>query len=347
MNKNLITISFTPIDSLGGVPRWNRDFKKCFPETIHYSWWDFLKNQNKNDVNIPEWEKARILNNWLVFSGKRKKEDVVVGDGWWAGDFFHKNTISVSHGIWGHVTKKDIDNGVEPDFPFHHKNQIFYRKKFISKGGKLISVSKFISDQMKIQWKYDSEIINNSIDLTEFKFSDNFVPLNSDKKTIIHGVNDRNNPVKGIEFIDYCANKFKNENVEILSLDEAHKKYGGNKYNNVLLRAHLVILPSSFEGLSMFSLECLALGVPIVCYNVGAFWELREIGEYDVKKWILDRNLRNKVVFFNAAFNMLKISEKKDLRKYFRDLACLFSMDVFKEKWKNLLEKEYEFKVKS
>jgi len=144
MNRNIILTSFTSLNSSGGVPRWNRDFVKCFPEAKHYSWEDFDSVYNMCNNQLCEYEKSKLLNDWLISTGRRKENDIVIGDGWWAGDYYQTQTVSVCHGIWGHLIKEEADIGLQPDFHINHLQQINYRKNHIKNSGKLVAVSDFI-----------------------------------------------------------------------------------------------------------------------------------------------------------------------------------------------------------
>lgn len=335
----LISISFTSIDSPGGVPRWCRDFKKCFPESVHYSWDDYVKE--KGNVAAPEWDKARILGDWLIQTGKRKEEDVVVGDGWWAGEYWPKNTISVCHGIWSHLIKEEADEGKQPDFPQHHEQQIKYRKLHLERGGKLVSVSLFIAQEMKRQWNFDAYVINNAIDLEKFKPTDKKHPFKG-KQLVIHGVNDKGNTNKGWEHIEKNCKMF--PKCMFMSLDEAHALLSSmmgrlDKYE-VLAMADWVLIPSNFEGNSYFALECLASNVPVVAYDVGLFHELNIFHKGDVGV-ILPR--KNRSVDMTQR-GILVLQDELRLGGGYkpRETAERYSIDKFNEKWKKYLKENYD-----
>lgn len=337
--RNLALISFTPINAPGGVPRWNRDFKKCFPEAKHFSWWDCPLSKLPDESS--EWDKARALNSWLRRAGAIKHDDIVIVDGFWGmglEDF--PNVVSVCHGIWSHLTKEDADAGVKPDFPIHHAVQVGYRKGHLNRGGRLVSVSMFIQHQMDIQWGFESEVINNAIDLDDFKPT--FKP-HCDWMSIIHGVNDKKNPVKGWDHIEHA--KRNSDGAEILSLDEAYKKYGSRedvtKYD-VLSWADFVLIPSAFEGNSYFALESLALDVPVVAYDVGLFYEISEKGLHDDVGVILPigtRHVDNTVIGIEEM--MKALHETRPLRP--RDVASRYSLQKFHAQWRAYLKKEFDY----
>ena len=325
----LISISFTSIDSPGGVPRWNRDLKRFFPELIHYSWDDC-----PFDANVPEWDKAKTLNAWLRHEKLITKDDIILVDGFWGmglEDF--PNVVSVCHGIWSHRTAEEAEAGMTPDFPLHHAMQVGYRRKHLDSNGRLVAVSKFIASQMRRQWGFESIVINNGVDL------ERFIPGNRYDDTIecpliIHGVNDKKNPVKGWDHIEYVK---KNVNAKILSLDEAHVTYGGDKYS-VLSMADFVLIPSSFEGNSYFLLETLACGVPVVAYDIGLMYGLGIFKQ--IVGIALRREAYSKEETLNGVRHMLSCcKEEFDPRS----IARLYSLEKFGSEWNSYLNKEFSY----
>ena len=110
--SRLVTISFTPLDARGGVPAFNRALHSAFPDRtcVHHSWWDFPWHIEME--HLPEWEKARALNHYLVAKRLVTADDVIVADGFWADGLDHLPlAVSHSHGIWSHLTKDDVDAG--------------------------------------------------------------------------------------------------------------------------------------------------------------------------------------------------------------------------------------------
>lgn len=343
MKRQIVLISFTPLDAGGGVPRWNRDFVAGYPGTVHYSWDDVVKVNPgfaQQGHGVSEWDKAIILNSWLVWGKKVKKDDIIIADGFWGEGLSSQgyNVISVAHGIWSHLTKDDVDAGRQPDFPHHHNAQVKHRQQHLARGGKIVAVSDFIANQMKLQWGFDSTVINNAIDLVRF------VPpmgkIKRDRALVIHGVTNAN---KGFEHIQAVKEKL-GDSADVLLLDDAAKKLGMEKYA-ALAQADLVVQPSAYEGNSYFVLETLACDVPIVAYDVGLLHSISSIAQRNgiqacvgtvinrkyrspaetakVTKFILDSVLRDR-----SPYNPRKIAE-------------LFSIEKFHDDWKNYLE-EYE-----
>ena len=315
----------------GGVPRWNQDFKRCFSHVQHYSWDDVVENTG-GDVNVPEWQKAKILNSWLLHNKLVDHDDVVVTDGYWGDGLFPDKTVSVAHGIWSHLTKEDVDAGMTPEFPFEHAVQVNYRRKHLAAGGRIVAVSSFISHQLDVQWGWKVPVINNAIDVKQFHPV--FEKLPRKRPVIVHGVTTTNKGYYHIESI-------KDLDADVLLLDDAAKFFGLPKYE-ALAQADLVVQPSAYEGNSYFVLEALACGVPLIVYDVGLMYEASREGWSNCMGTILDRKLRSTETTRRATEEALsRIKPTIAWAWEGRDFACLHSIEVFKKEWTEYLGREF------
>lgn len=355
MKRRIVLISFTPLNAGGGVPRWNRDFVSGFPGTVHFS---------QEDLPQPvvgyEWQIADALGSYLHSTKKVTKDDVVIADGFW-GDLlsrFGYNVISVAHGIWSHLTKEDVDAGKQPEFPVHSAYQIRHRRDHLANGGKIVAVSDFISEQMKLQWGFESKVINNAIDLKKFRpaTAGEWGSFHTtDDPFIIHGVTTEN---KGLDHVKAVIEEFeKSGDLGVVNLlDDAAKKHGfvGDDKYQMLRLAHMVIQPSAYEGNSYFVLETLASGTPIVAYDVGLLWSIKDIarknGIEPLIGAIIPRKLRSpgetaKVAKF--IFDSIIRDCARGRNQYNpRQVAELFSIQRFHDEWRNYLE-DYEHHLES
>jgi glycosyltransferase involved in cell wall biosynthesis len=292
MNR-IVTISFTQLDAPGGVPKFNRDLHAAFQDRdcIHFCWFDFPWYIEME--HLPEWEKARTLNHYLLSSGKLKMTDVVVADGFWAdGLQAIPLAISHSHGIWSHLTKDDVDAGKQPENPWHHAAQVTFRERWIELQKKITTVSEFIAEQMRLQWGFKVDrVINNGVDTKLFTPAELFP---RDKLMIIHGINDPGNMNKGWDHIAELQLRSETDpelRCDLLSLDQAAVKFGLSK-PQALAQADLVVHPSGYEGNSMFVAEALACGVPVVGYDVGFLgWHLMKNTQFPGV--VMDRKFRS------------------------------------------------------
>lgn len=337
--RDIVLLSFTALDAGGGVPRWNRDFVAGFPGTKHFSWDDVVKVNPgfaQQGQGVGEWDKAMILNSWLVWGKHVKKDDIIISDGFWGEGLSSQgyNVISVAHGIWSHLTKDDVEAGKQPEFPYHHTMQVKHRQQHLARGGRIVAVSDFIANQMKLQWGFKSTVINNAIDLEKFHGA-----FHSKTPLIIHGVTTAN---KGFDHIE--AVKQALPGVDVLLLDEAAEKLKMPKYE-ALATANLVVQPSAYEGNSYFVLETLASDVPIVAYNVGLLYNISNICRLKnipcIIGCIMDRRYRSpKETARISKFILESVMRDRSLYNP-RSVAELFSVKKFHEEWRNYLE-EYE-----
>src|SRR5579863_7172442 len=135
-SHRVVLVSFTPIDAPGGVPRFNRDLMSAFPfgSAVHYSWWDVCRETGHQPFSqaAPEWEKARVLNSWLLKTGRVTVTDIVIADSFWASGLEHlPMCVSHQHGNWSHTTLDDVTAGVAPEFPAHAEQQRLFRERYL------------------------------------------------------------------------------------------------------------------------------------------------------------------------------------------------------------------------
>lgn len=329
----MITVSYTPLDASGGVPRFNRDIHSAFPGSVHYSWWDVAQAMgiDPNSQHLPEWEKAKVLNQWLLRTGRVSERDVVIADSFWADGLHHlPYCISHQHGNWSHTTHDDVLKGIAPEFPIHAAVQQDFRTRYLREGRKLTTVSAFIADQMWLQWGFPSKVINNGIDTNKF-----YPALSGEKHVrlrplVIHFTTTAN---KGFEHIDILK---KNLEADIWLLDEAAQNIGIDKYR-VLASANLVVHPSAHEGNSYAVLETLASGVPIFGYDVGLLFELKHRGVIDT---VSSRKFRSPQHTLEMVDYFLKNYTKTPEDTFFygsknRKIALEYSLERFKKEWQD------------
>ena len=333
--RKIITISYTGLDAPGGVPRWNRDFISSFKDYKHEHFcWDNFPFKD-SCWNHPEHEKAKILNLWLLQKKLVNQNDIIIADGFWLDGLEHfPYTVSVCHGIWGHITKEDVDAGKQPDFPINHAAQVAYRQKLWNQKKRMVAVSDFIADNMKDIWGWEVPVINTGIDLNLWQPHEDrhVIPV------IVHGVNDKGNINKGWDHIE-AVRASKNIKARILSFDEfaeeRNRVFNGCEKHEALGQADLCLIPSNYEGNSLFCLEALACNVPIVAYDVGLpYLAKKQDANIGI---ILDRNERSKKQFTKAVeslFDGISLCRTPQPREW----VSQFSIENFRTQWRNYIK---------
>ena len=331
--RRIVTISYTGLNAGGGVPKFNRDLHSAFSdrECIHFCFDDFFKGSSiAQDSPNAEWERAKILNAWLINRKFISKDDVIIADGFWADGLQHlPYAISHSHGIWGHITFADVLAGKQPENTLLHAAQINFRRRWTQLKKPLTAVSEFIAYEMMQQWGFESHVINNGVDTEVWKPGTIYV--GSDNRIIVHGVNDRGNVNKGFDHIS----KLMTLDVSVLSLDDFSSMCSCSK-QDAMAGATIIVHPSGFEGNSMFVAEALASGTPIIGYNVGFLWSVKQEYSYPVSS-LDNRSPENTV---KAVKNLLNNeSEIVRLGKLGREIAVeKLSIDRFNKEWRSYVE---------
>ena len=326
---SIVLISYTPITAGGGVPRWNRDVRVAFPDAVHYSWWDYPDHDQCQQLD--EWEKARILNYWLVMTKRITMNDVVIVDGFWGtGLEAFPNVVSVAHGIWSHLTYDDVAKGKMSEFPVHHAVQVKYRKRHLERGGRIVAVSDFIAEQMMMQWGFKSVVINNGIDTCEFMPCAKRVDRK--RPVVIHGVTTSN---KGFAYVE----EMRKHPVDVLLLDDAADFFGLPKYE-ALAQADVFMHPSAYEGNSYMCLEAMSCDVPIVAHDVGLLWFATRAG-FDVGNIISRDGLYygDHKVFADFVMSTIKPMYNRSIHP--RRFAERFSIERFYDEWRAYVKKEF------
>lgn len=333
--KRLITISQTGLNAAGGVPKWNRDIHSVFADTFechHYCWDDLSR---KPDVWTSEPDQAKILNTWLLWTRKVSADDIVIADGFWLSGLEHfKNAVSVAHGIWSHLTHERVEAArtlqmkLDIEFQENHHAQVAHRRKCQQLGTPIVAVSDFIADQMRLQWGFDSTVINNAVDLSMF------TPLPIRDDVVLHGINDRSNKNKGWDHIEACRAAC--PWMRFMTLDEYSEEKMWTKEGSVGCAAAAVV-PSGYEGNSYFMLELLASATPVVCYDVGLPYLAARSGHSDDLGVVLSLRERYPTTTAQGLQELLtKIVEKRDPRAWLTSVGA--TSEQFAASWRSLIE---------
>lgn len=325
----LVTVSYTGLDAGGGVPAFNRMLHSACPDMdpVHFCWTDL--SGHAESPHSSEWERAAVLNAYLVRSRSINPDDLVVADGFWANGLGRvPGAISVCHGIWSHLTAEDVAAGKSPDMPLHHAAQLAFRRSWMGAGRRTAAVSNFIAEQMRLQWGLVVDtVIGNAVDLDLFRPP--ATAMDRLRPVVVHGINDRTNLNKGWDHVERLQGSI---DADVVSLDELCIATGLPKHQ-ALAHADLLVHPSGFEGHSVLLCEALACGVPVVCYDVGYAQDLRQAGVGTV----MDRRLRSPEATLAGVLACLA-SDRGTASARCRSLAELeLGTDTFERRWRAFL----------
>lgn len=267
MGANYVHVSlFKTMDAaglhLGGVEQFGMYLQRAVPEMKLFSWPDYP--EFRENGHLQDYEKAEMLNTWLLKSGLVDENTVVVSDGYWANGLQGKvaRLISVVHGsYWGRymihqVFKWDEVIGmdhVNAQFDIWEDDRV-----------EVVCVSQASARELGVYGAgCDCEItvIEHGIDLGVF------CPLHGASHGLwMHGATSGR---KGYDVI-----------VRLVAMGkhyiEPMNEHSGVPENKVarLDEAMCLLAPTRHEGNSYLLLEALACGVPLITYHTGMAEEM-------------------------------------------------------------------------
>jgi hypothetical protein len=123
-----------------------------------------------------------------------------------------------------------------------------------------------------------------------------------------------------------------------MSLDEMRDEFGdGFDPGWPLNIAQFALIPSGFEGNSVFTAECLACDLPVVAYGVGLMWRaLQEDAPIGV---LAPHSLRST----EMTVSMVRRQLFGDFESTPREWVSQFSVDAWAAEWKRYLQQEFGY----
>lgn len=284
----------TPYGSLqirGGVETFNEYLSKVFPNIsiIDYN----LSENNSYLSNIPlpymeEPKRAMICAKYFLKLHKKNKFDVVFVNGMfgWYLALRKPNipVVNVFHGNYaGLADHASPDRGLGY-FVTKYINGTFERLSGQNK--EVITVSRFVKEQIKRYYGIDSVVIHNGIDIERFRpipKEEARVELNLPEESPIGIFVGRPEYAKGFDILLKAAEM--NRDIVFLCVTDLEIK---SLRKNVIIRSSVpnvemykyysasdfLIFPSRFEGCSYVPLEAMACNLPIIASNTGLFYEI-------------------------------------------------------------------------
>lgn len=277
-----------------GVEQWGKELESMVSKDFEFRWFAF--NDYATGQSANESDKAKEFSAFLDKKGYLDGAKIIFADGFWGcGISDDKPVVSMIHGVWSDSERNKWEDGLSHirikllDAQLKYWQETKHRK---------ICVSNFIQKLLKEKYNIDSELLSNGVDVDKFlraSLSPKVTEFKHDKPIIIHGITSHR---KGIEILAKLIDKFADDNIEILKIDEAQHKFGLSK-EEIFAVANLVFIPSKWEANSYLLLEALAAQKPVVAYNCGILREHKE-------DW---NNLGKVVELYDADIMWLAIKE--------------------------------------
>jgi glycosyltransferase involved in cell wall biosynthesis len=243
---------------LGGVEQFGMYLKRAIPEMSLFSWPDYPEFGENG--HLQDYEKAEMLNTWLLKSGLVDENTIVITDGYWANGLQGKvaRLISVVHGsYWGRYMIHQVFKWGDEVIGMNHVNAQF--DIWEDDRVEVVCVSQASADELGefgAGCECEVTVIEHGIDLERFR------PLPDASHGLwMHGATSGR---KGYDVIVRLAAMGKH-------YIEPMNERSGVPENKVarLNEAKCLLAPTRHEGNSYLLLEALACGVPLITYYTG------------------------------------------------------------------------------
>jgi len=241
---------------LGGVEKFAHYLQMVFPDLQLVSWEDCpdrIENEDK-----PDYDKASILNGWLLEEGLVGSRDTVIVDGYWGLGLQGKvgRLISVCHGSYfGRYVQSLIYPWGETVDPY----EIDAQEEAWSEC-EIVAVSESSWYELECLG-LESTVIRHGVPLDIFR------PLGKERHCYMHAAGSLR---KGVDLISLLYD-------EVPDIRPMNERSGRLEKEAARLNEAMVILaPTRHEGNSYFLIEALACGTPALSYATGLATELDE-----------------------------------------------------------------------
>lgn len=242
--------------NLGGVEEFCVYLQRAVPGMAAISWADYPDHAR---YDVPDYEKAEVLNSWLLSTGYLDSSSTVVVDGYWGRGLEGKvgRLISVCHGTyygrliahqvspWGEIVGMDH---VEAQYDTWRDERV-----------ETVAVSVDSLHELKLLG-LDGELIHHGVDLEVLR------PTKRKNRVFMHAATSAR---KGADMIEAIM-QLSGCHVDVFgdssgTLEGKAKRFG---------QAKALIAPTRHEGNAYLLIEALACGVPLFTFTVGLALEM-------------------------------------------------------------------------
>lgn len=247
---------------MGGVQQFSKYLKRAIPGMQLISFAD-MPNW-RNYMEYPDYDKALVLNQWLLKHGVLDKDSVVIVDGYWGSGLqgYVGRLISVCHGSYfGRFVMHQISPWGEVVGMDQVEAQItFWKDPFVE----TVLVAKEGQRELRLAGCDTSKmtIIHHGVDLEVLR------PMPEIEKTcLMHAATGNRKGLDIFAMLDSLG-------IVVEFMNETSGKLE-NKAKR-LNEARCLIAPTRHEGNAYILIEALACGVPIITYYTGFATEFDE-----------------------------------------------------------------------
>lgn len=301
---------------MGGVQQFAKYLKRAIPGMELISFAD-MPNW-RNYMEYRDYDKALVLNQWLLQHKVLDKDSVVIVDGYWGSGLqgYVRRLISVCHGSYfGRFMMSQISPWGEVVGMDHVLAQIeHWKDPFVE----IVAVSGDSAREIRLAGvtKKGIRIITHGVDLEILK------PMPEiEKICMMHGATGARKGLDILNILDVWGIRVEFMNELTGKLEKKAKR---------LNQARLFVAPTRHEGNAYMLLEALACGVPVLTYYTG------QAVDFDERCGIIVDNI--------DPHNLRRLINKFEAGEYDHVLAprayaeenCSF--DRFANEWRSYLE---------
>lgn len=241
---------------LGGVSKFAMYLQWAIPELELYAWED-LPRWQEHELGTQDWEKAPLLNAWLLEQGIADKNTIVICDGWWGMGLEGKvaRLISVCHGSYAGAMVEHMKNPWDDGFLLGQS--VRYQEKFWRESGcEIVAVSPSAARELRLLANLGSVVIPNGVDLNIFR------PTGKKKEGLILEVTG-GHPAKGAAIVKEL--KEQGYHIEPFGIQDGNLEHEAARW----AQATIAFFPSHYEGFNFALAEAMACDCKIVAYWTG------------------------------------------------------------------------------
>jgi len=345
MSKALIT-QYNSSGIKGGVETFNDYLIRVFPDIMVFDYNSSISYSRLSNIRyIPFFEepkRALVCAKHFLKLHRKLDFDIVFSNGMFGWYLTLKKInipmINIFHGNYAGFADHCIEKRNLNYYITKYQNGTF--EKVSGKKKRVVSVSKFVKEQIKKYYGLNSTVIHNGIDVEQFKpiskeYAREMLNLPRDSHIgifvgrpeyakgfdIILELSELNKQINFLCISDRAID-IRNKNIIIrfqIQNEELYKYYSASDF---------LIFPSRFEGCSYVPLEAMACNLPVIASKTGLFYEINspEIGAV-ISTW-------NAIDYSNAIKKVLQNPDKFKPRNFIKKN---FSFGIFEKRYKNFV----------